>query len=355
MMPQAPGSIFLGETFTSYLNIYNDGAEPALDVVLKVTLQTQKDQTMLSAFEANKSTRELGQGEAIGQLVKHEIKELGTHILGCTVAYRTPSASGSERKTLKKNFKFQVLKPLEVNSRTYPMDGDIYLEALIQNITTAPVFLQRVALQPNKAFIAVDLNLTDEVAPGAGSDGKVVEETTFGVNSYLEPQNTRQYLYRLEPVDNSANSQAATDVGRLDIVWRTNLGEMGRLRTNPLPGRKSTALEEVGTRVIACPNEVLCGAHFRVSFEAINRSAALMEIGLFEDASKVGNIVMKGAMQRVIGTLQPNESMMVHLDLIALSSGLQRISGIGLFDKIANKMHLLTALAPIFVRSHENY
>lgn len=63
-------------------------------------------------------------------------------------------------------------------------------------------------------------------------------ESTFGKLSYLQPMDTRQYLYCLKPKPEYAEKagviKGVTVIGKLDIVWKTNLGERGRLQTSQL-------------------------------------------------------------------------------------------------------------------------
>lgn len=63
-------------------------------------------------------------------------------------------------------------------------------------------------------------------------------ESTFGKMSYLQPMDTRQYLYCLKPKPEYAEKagviKGVTVIGKLDIVWKTNLGERGRLQTSQL-------------------------------------------------------------------------------------------------------------------------
>lgn len=65
-----------------------------------------------------------------------------------------------------------------------------------------------------------------------------VRECTFGRMSYLQPMDTRQYLYCLKPKAEYAEKagviKGVTVIGKLDIVWKTNLGERGRLQTSQL-------------------------------------------------------------------------------------------------------------------------
>jgi len=48
----------------------------------------------------------------------------------------------------------------------------------------------------------------------------------------LDVEGSHQFLYRLVPkVD---NARQATNIGKLDIVWRTTMGDRGRLQTSQL-------------------------------------------------------------------------------------------------------------------------
>ena len=60
----------------------------------------------------------------------------------------------------------------------------------------------------------------------------------FGKVDYLNPMDTRQYLYCLSPkpelYQDTKVLKGVTNIGKLDIVWKTNLGEKGRLQTSQL-------------------------------------------------------------------------------------------------------------------------
>lgn len=103
-------------------------------------------------------TESLHPGESVDSVVSHEVKELGVHILVCSVTYSYMKGQEEERKFFKKFFKFQVLKPLDVKTKAYNVDADIYLEAQIQNIMPNPMFLASVTLQPTAGYTAIDLN-----------------------------------------------------------------------------------------------------------------------------------------------------------------------------------------------------
>lgn len=60
----------------------------------------------------------------------------------------------------------------------------------------------------------------------------------FGSVDYLRPLDTRQYLYCLAPKSEMYSEtkilKGVTDIGKLDITWKTNMGERGRLQTSQL-------------------------------------------------------------------------------------------------------------------------
>ena len=60
----------------------------------------------------------------------------------------------------------------------------------------------------------------------------------LGQYTYMNPLDIQQYLYCLTPVPNVLNDpkvlKGVTNIGKLDIVWKTNMGEKGRLQTSPL-------------------------------------------------------------------------------------------------------------------------
>lgn len=63
-------------------------------------------------------------------------------------------------------------------------------------------------------------------------------ESVFGKTTLVQAQGVCQFLYCLTPNEKlSADLKSlsgATNIGKLDIVWRSNLGERGRLQTSQL-------------------------------------------------------------------------------------------------------------------------
>ncbi|XP_074056381.1 trafficking protein particle complex subunit 13 isoform X6 [Macrotis lagotis] len=168
-LPQNFGNIFLGETFSSYISVHNDSNQIVKDILVKADLQTSSQRLNLSA--SNATVAELKSDCCIDDVIHHEVKEIGTHILVCAVSYTTQSG---EKMYFRKFFKFQVLKPLDVKTKFYNAESDlssvtdeVFLEAQIQNITTSPMFMEKVSLEPSMMYNVVELNTVKQVGEGS--------------------------------------------------------------------------------------------------------------------------------------------------------------------------------------------
>ena len=87
---------------------------------------------------------QLHSGDSIDQVLSHEVKELGTHILVCEVSY---SAPGKSKMNFRKFFKFNVMKPLDVKTKFYNAEvsiKDILISKSVASIIY-PVYLQGVS------------------------------------------------------------------------------------------------------------------------------------------------------------------------------------------------------------------
>jgi len=232
-----------------------------------------------------------------------------------------------------------------VKTKAYNLKNDIYLEAQIQNIMPIPMFLHSVTLQAAAFYNATDLN--DFKSADGKDDG--APKSIFGELTYLNPQDSRQYLYRLSPKDaNDAAIRTNMQIGKLDVSWRTNLGEQGRLQTSPL-SRKPPPPRDIEVTVIAAPAEVRCGQGFTMSLRVKNWTAATMELSLLEEQVKAEPILLDGLSSVNLGALEAGAATDLSLDLIAVSTGVHFVSGVSLRDKVTGKTHPLLPLPSCFV------
>ena len=215
----------------SYVSLHNDSTESCETVHLKCDLQTATQRLPLLQPTGPQGLS-LNSGTSIDNVLSHEVKEIGTHILVCEVSYVAP---GKGKLNFRKFFKFNVLKPLDVKTKFYNAESeDVFLEAQVQNVTLGPLCLEKVGLDPSPMFKVTALNQVMDEKGELQEDGQHV----FGKYNYLQPQDSRQYLFCLTPRSdlktNFKQLRGATNIGKLDIVWRTNMGDRGRLQTSQL-------------------------------------------------------------------------------------------------------------------------
>ncbi|XP_063068868.1 trafficking protein particle complex subunit 13 isoform X1 [Engraulis encrasicolus] len=342
-LPQNFGNIFLGETFSSYISVHNDSTQVVKDILVKADLQTSSQRLNLSASSA--AVSELQPDCCIDDVIHHEVKEIGTHILVCAVSYTTGSG---EKMYFRKFFKFQVLKPLDVKTKFYNAESElssvtdeVFLEAQIQNITTSPMFMEKVSLEPSMMYAVTELNNVTGVEDG---------ESTFGKMSFLQPMDTRQYLYCLRPKaefkEKAGVLKGVTAIGKLDIVWKTNLGERGRLQTSQLQ-RMAPGYGDVRLSLEYIQDTVNIEEPFDITCKIFNCSERTMDLVLEMCNSRA--IHWCGVSGRQLGKLGPSASLSIPLRLLASVQGLQSISGLRLTDTFLKRTYEYDDIAQVCV------
>ncbi|XP_032070562.1 trafficking protein particle complex subunit 13 isoform X2 [Thamnophis elegans] len=350
-LPQNFGNIFLGETFSSYISVHNDSHQVVKDILVKADLQTSSQRLNLSA--SNAAVAELKQDCCIDDVIHHEVKEIGTHILVCAVSYTTQTG---EKMYFRKFFKFQyffflqVLKPLDVKTKFYNAESDlssvtdeVFLEAQIQNITSSPMFMEKVSLEPSIMYNVAELNTVNH---GGNS------VSTFGTRTYLQPMDTRQYLYCLKPKQEFSEKvgviKGVTVIGKLDIVWKTNLGERGRLQTSQLQ-RMAPGYGDVRLSLETIPDTVGLEEPFNITCKITNCSERTMDLVL--EMCNTNSIHWCGVSGRQLGKLHPTSSLYLTLTLLSSVQGLQSVSGLRLTDTFLKRTYEYDDIAQVCVVS----
>ncbi|CAG5134188.1 unnamed protein product, partial [Candidula unifasciata] len=342
-LPQNFGNIFLGETFSSYISVHNDSSQLCKEITLKADLQTGSQRLSLSSI-GTQPIPELQPDHSIDDVIHHEVKELGTHILVCAVSYMLTSG---ERMQFRKFFKFQVLKPLDVKTKFYNAESDeVYLEAQIQNITPGPIYMEHVSLDPSQQYTSAELN---------AKDGKEGSHPVFGTLDCLSPSDTRQYLYCLTPrpeiYSDTRLLKGVTNIGKLDIVWKTSMGERGRLQTSQLQ-RVAPGYGDIRLTVESVPDTVALESSFDLVCKITNCCERTMDLTLvLQNVTSSPGLLWSGVSGRQLGKLPHNESLDIPLSLISVIPGLQTISGLRLTDNFLKRTYEHDEIAQVFVVS----
>ncbi|KAL8560725.1 hypothetical protein ACOMHN_046408 [Nucella lapillus] len=309
-------NIYLGETFSV---LHNDSDHSCRDISLKADLQTGSQ------------------------------CELGTHILICAVSYTHYKGRPMQ---FRKFFKFQVLKPFDVKTKFY--NAEVYLEVEIQNLTTEPIFLERVSLQPSALYTAREL--TNNPAQD-GKEGKNQSAT----RTYLTVKDTRQYLYHLCPrPELSADyhrlgTRTETSIGRVDIVWRGGMGHKGHLQTSQLQS-VAPGFGDIRVTVESVPDTVTMETTFLIVCRIVNCWSTLLQRAgsgpepvLAQPVWRGGGVVRAGYRDRPWGQLPRGACMELPLTLTALTPGLQTISGLRLTDNFLKRTYEHDEIAQVLV------
>ncbi|KAF8753311.1 V-ATPase subunit H [Rhizoctonia solani] len=211
LLPEAFGSISLGETFTS-----------------RCTASTKTVLGQVGGIDSR-----LEPGQMFSLVVSHEMKELGQHVLVCTVGYHVPPAL--------RNNSIPPEDPIHIPRSPSALlnrneRNKVFLEVHVQNLTTKPLYFEKIQFECAEGWVLADANPKSVSNSGSESDsGSKTNETS------LRPQDTRQYLYILVATPAATPSfpipyppGTIIALGRLDMSWRSSFGEPGRLLTSML-------------------------------------------------------------------------------------------------------------------------
>ncbi|XP_045497939.1 trafficking protein particle complex subunit 13 [Colias croceus] len=337
LLPQSFGNIYLGETFSCYVCVHNETNQPVQSVSVKADLQTSSQRIPL-ATQQHQSPVMLDIDETLGDVIHHEVKDLGTHILVCEVTYMS---NYNTLASFRKFFKFEVLKPLDVKTKFYNAESDeVFLEAQVQNITSGPIILEQVSLDSSQQFAVKSLNET--------SDGKSV----FGEVTLLHPQESCQYLYCLSPKPNIASDikliAAAKNIGKLDIVWRSNLGEKGRLQTSQLQ-RMTPEYGDIRVTYENLPSQIPIDEPFNFKCKIVNASERTLDLILKLRSHQDSSLIWCGISNRKLGPLEPGNITFINLTALPINTGLHSITGISLMDLFLKRTYDYDDMASVYV------
>ncbi|XP_062543419.1 probable trafficking protein particle complex subunit 13 homolog [Armigeres subalbatus] len=338
LLPQSFGNIYLGETFSSYVCVHNCRAHPVSNVSVKADLQSNNTRINLPIHADKQGPVLLHPDETLDDVIHHEVKEIGTHILVCEVSYMTPAGLES---SFRKFFKFQVVKPLDVKTKFYNAETDeVYLEAQIQNITVGPICLEKVELESSEHYTVVSLN---NLSSG---------ESVFSQRTMLQPMNSCQFLYCIKPLPAIMNDpmalKAANNIGKLDIVWRSNLGERGRLQTSQLQ-RSPIEYGDLRLTVIEANSTVKIGDGFDFKCRVTNTSERSMDLVMnLNTKAKVG-CGYTGQTEISLGPLEPGKYKEFNLTVCPVRLGLITITNLQLTDVFMKRKYEFDDFVQVFV------
>lgn len=321
-LPHSFGSIYLGETFSSYISINNPSQSDVTNVVIKAELQTQTKRFNLLDL-STKPISVFEQTQNHDFVVSHPVSEEGVHILVCNVNYLRPDA---EKTFFRKYFKFQVNRPLNLQVKTKNLMDSVFMELQIQNLTQSGMIIKQISLrqQTEKPFFSFNeikqnnsptssnTASTTAITTSTSSAGSVSSVTPYpfycsssslSLNKslslqdspnirttssgniaplvsdngqeenremvYMKPHVICNFLFRLDPLDERA--KVSTSLGRIEVVWGSAFGDSAVCQSENInrtvPGRK-----EVELKIVEIPNIVYLEKPFQIICELSNNT-----------------------------------------------------------------------------------
>ncbi|XP_039139075.1 trafficking protein particle complex subunit 13 [Dioscorea cayenensis subsp. rotundata] len=337
VLPQSFGAIYLGETFCSYISINNSSSFEARDIIIKAEIQTEKQRILL--LDTSKTPVEsIRAGGRYDFIVEHDVKELGPHTLVCTALYND---GDSERKYLPQFFKFVVANPLSVRTKVRTVKENTFLEACIENHTKSNLYMDQVEFEPAPQWSATILK-ADEHSLERNSKTRDIFKPPVLI---LAGGGIYNYLYQLKHASHESGHtriDGSNILGKLQITWRTNLGESGRLQTQQILGTP-VAHKDIDLRIVEVPAVVILERPFLLHLvltSQTDKTVGPFEVFISErDSGEEKFVMVNGIQKLVLPPLESFGSTNFDMNMIATRLGVQRITGITIFDTKEKKAY----------------
>ncbi|CAL5411218.1 unnamed protein product [Camellia sinensis] len=348
VLPQAFGAIYLGETFCSYISINNSSTFEAREVIIKAEIQTERQRILL--LDTSKSPVEsIRAGGRYDFIVEHDVKELGAHTLVCTALYND---GDGERKYLPQFFKFIVANPLSVRTKVRTVKETTFLEACIENHTKSNLYMDQVDFEPAQYWSATILKADDHQSEKSDSTREIFKPPVL----IRSGGGIHNYLFQLRSSSQSAQTkvEGSNILGKLQITWRTNLGEPGRLQTQQILGSPITR-KEIELQPVEVPSVIILEKPFLVHLTLTNQTDRILgpfEVWLSQSDLADEKVVMINGLQTLaLPQVEALSSTNFQLNLIATKLGVQKVTGITVFDTREKRTYDSLSDLEIFVDS----
>lgn len=242
-LPPAFGAAYVGETFACTLcannEVAQEGDKTIKDVKIHAEIQTPSSQPKGIELELEKDSTEeateLKRAQSVQCVVRHDLREEGTHVLVVTVTYtevvvlRGDGVEDSARtRTFRKLYQFIAQQAVGVRTKVGEIQSNIkgarrrfVLEAQLENHTEQTILLDTVVLNLARGLKSRPF--------GYGESRRPV----------LESQDVEQVAFLLEQTDEELDETAGRFIlAQLAVDWRVSMGEQGTLKTGWLGSRR---------------------------------------------------------------------------------------------------------------------
>lgn len=215
------------------------------------------------------------------------------------------------------------------------------LEACIENHTKSNLYMDQVEFEPAQHWSATVLKSEDHCV----EHNLLTREVSKPPVLIRSGGGIHNFLYQLRSSSQGTAQvkvEGSNVLGKLQITWRTNLGEPGRLQTQHILGNPITR-KVIELQAVEVPSVIILEKPFLVHLNLINQTERVL--GPFEvwlshsDSIDDKTIMVNGLQTTTLGEMQALGSLKFQLNLIAIKNGIQKISGFTVFDTVEKKTY----------------
>ena len=251
----------MGETFSCTLCANNELTDSAdrkvISVKMTAEMQTPSQTLPLELVPASDEAAKSGlvPGESLQKIVRYDLREEGSHVLGVGLSYSEnvisksgSSASGGRVRSFKKLYQFQAQPCLSVRTKASDLPSHestmlqaqasrlsrYALEAQLENLADGFITLQDLTFDAKSPFRSTSLNW----------DLPTLERKQTTPPT-LAPREVTQIAFLIEenPGEDEGSRKEITKDGRtilgvLTIQWRSAMGDPGVLSTGYLTSKR---------------------------------------------------------------------------------------------------------------------
>lgn len=215
------------------------------------------------------------------------------------------------------------------------------MEACIENQTKSNLYMDQVDFEPAQQWSATTLKVEEHHTEKDSVTREIFKPPILirsggGIYNYL-------YQLRLSSQESSQMKVEGSNVlGKLQITWRTNLGEPGRLQTQQILG-SPIARKEIEVQIVDIPSVITVERPFLVRLNLKNQTER--EMGPFEvwlsqgDSIEETFVTTNGLQSLDLPQVEAFGSVDFQLNLLATKIGIQNITGITVFDTREKKTY----------------